>query len=146
MESLNVKHEAIARLLDAFEIAINLYHEAQDDRTVATVVREAFRDSIIKRFELSYDLLWKYLREYVGLSQGIYADSPRKVFDLCFQYGITNADEGQLLFNMIKSRNLTTHTYDVDLANEMSEKVAEYYQVMHAIIVRTSLDTIKEVI
>ena len=47
---------------------------------------------------------------------------------------------------MIKSRNLTTHTYDVDLANEMSEKVAEYYQVMHAIIVRTSPDTIKKVI
>lgn len=146
MESLNVKHEAIVRLLDAFEIAINLYHEAKDDWTVAIAVREAFRDSIIKRFELSYDLLWKYLREYIGLSQGIYADSPRKVFDLCFQYGITNADEGQLLFNMIKSRNLTTHTYDVDLANEMSEKVAEYYQVMHAIIVRTSPDTIKKVI
>lgn len=68
MESLNVKHEAIVRLLDAFEIAINLYHEAKDDWTVAIAVREAFRDSIIKRFELSYDLLWKYLREYVGLS------------------------------------------------------------------------------
>jgi nucleotidyltransferase substrate binding protein (TIGR01987 family) len=146
MESLNVKYDAIVRLLDAFAVAINLYHEAKDDCKVTMAVREAFRDSVIKRFELSYDLLWKYLREYVGISQGMYADSPRKVFDLCFQYEISNEDEGQLLFNMIKSRNLTTHTYDVDLANEMSEKVADYYQVMQAIIVRISPDTIKKVI
>lgn len=144
MESLNVKYEAIVRLLGAFEIAINLFHEAKDDRTVHVAVREAFRDSVIKRFELSYDLLWKYLREYVGVSQGMYADSPRKVFDLCFQYKIADENEVQLLFNMIKGRNLTTHTYDVDLANEMSEKVAEYYQVMHAIIVRTSPDVIRK--
>lgn len=144
MESLNEKYEANIRLLDAFEAALNLYHEAKDDRNVNVVVREAFRDSVIKRFELGYDLFWKYLREYIGLSQGMYADSPRKVFDLCFQYGITESDEEKLLFSMIKGRNLTTHTYNVELANEMAEKVAEYYQVMHTIIVRTSPDTIKK--
>ncbi|HSC25026.1 MAG TPA: HI0074 family nucleotidyltransferase substrate-binding subunit [Candidatus Babeliales bacterium] len=144
MESLKAKYKAIVRLLDAFKVAIDCYDETKDNPKVDIVIREAFRDSIIKRFELSYDLLWKYLREYVGVSQGAYADSPRKVFDLCFQYGITNVDKEQLLFNMIKSRNLTTHTYDVDLANEMSEKVSEYYQVMHAIIMQTSPDTIKK--
>ena len=144
MESLNTKYEAIVRLLNAFEIAINLYHEAKDDRNMQAKVQEAFRDSVIKRFELGYDLLWKYLREYIGISQGMYADSPRKVFDLCFQYGITNADEEKMLLSMIKGRNLTTHTYNEDLANEMSEKVAEYYQVMHAVIIRTSPDTIQK--
>lgn len=140
MESLSVKYEAIVRLLDAFETAIDLYYEAKDDLKIDVTVREAFRDSVIKRFELSYDLLWKYLREYIGVVQGTYADSPRKVFDLCFQYGVTQADEEFLLFGMIKSRNLTTHTYDVNLANEMAEKVSEYYQVMREIIMRTSPD------
>jgi nucleotidyltransferase substrate binding protein (TIGR01987 family) len=144
MESLNVKYEEIVRMLDAFEVAIDLYDEAKNDFNVNVVVREAFRDSIIKRFELSYDLFWKCLREYIGISQGVYADSPRKVFDLCFQYGLSDAQETQLLFNMIKSRNLTTHTYNVDLANEMAEKVAEYYRVMHAIMLRTSPDMIKK--
>lgn len=142
MESLNVKYEEIVRLLDAFAIAIDLYHEAKYDPNVVVVVQEAFRDSVIKRFELSYDLFWKCVREYIGISQGIYADSPRKVFDLCFQYKIASASEVQLLYNMIKGRNLTTHTYNVDLANEMAEKVTEYYQVMHEIIKRASPHTI----
>ncbi|HEX4069419.1 MAG TPA: HI0074 family nucleotidyltransferase substrate-binding subunit [Candidatus Babeliales bacterium] len=144
MESLNVKYDAIVILLRAFEIAINLYHEAKDDFKVDVAVKEAFRDSAIKRFELSYELFWKYLREYIGISQGVFGDSPRKVFDLCFQYSISNADETQLLFNMIKSRNLTTHTYDVNLANEMADKIVEYYEMMHVFVARTSPDTIKK--
>jgi nucleotidyltransferase substrate binding protein (TIGR01987 family) len=144
MESLNVKYEEIVRLLGAFMIAIDLYHEAKDDSNIALVVREAFRDSVIKRFELSYEQFWKFLREYIGISQGAYADSPRKVFDLCFQYGFSSEQETQLLFGMIKSRNLAVHTYNVDLDNEMAEKVSEYYQVMHTIILRTSPDTIKK--
>jgi len=144
MESLNIKYEEIVRLLNAFETAIDLYHEAKDDCNVDVAIREAFRDSVIKRFELSYDLFWKYLREYIGNLQGAYADSPRKVFELCFQYGITHTDKEQSLFGMIKSRNLTTHTYNVDLANEMADKVPEYYEIMNAIISRTSPDTIKK--
>lgn len=144
MESLKAKYESISKLLDAFEIAIDLYHEAKDGSKVDIAIREAFRDSVIKRFELSYDLLWKYLREYIGILQGTYADSPRKVFDLCFQYEIAKANEEKLLLGMIKGRNLTTHTYDVELATEMAEKVSEYYQVMRAIIVRTSPNTIQK--
>lgn len=146
MESLVVKYRDLVRLLEAFRIAIDLYHEMQENQSISSVIREALRDSVIKRFELSYDLSWKYLREYIGISQGTYVDAPRKVFDLAYQYGIISEEEVEKLFKMIKNRNLTTHVYNVTFANEMAESVQEYYELIHVIAMRMSPDTIKEVV
>jgi len=59
------------------------------------------------------------------------------------QYGITNENETAELLDMVESRNLTIHTYNVNLADEVAHKIPEHYDVIHAIITRTVPDTIK---
>lgn len=75
--------------------------------------------------------------------QGAAADAPRKVFQQCLSLGITNAEETQELIDMIESRNLTTHTYNIDLANDVAADIQQYYALIHALIIKLLPSNIK---
>ncbi len=87
---------------------------------------DILRDSLIKRFEFSYETCWKVLKEYLA-EEGIVPESysPRAVFKSSYQIGIIN-DE-QLWLNMIKDRNISTHEYNQDKITELAEKIVKDY-------------------
>ena len=136
MEKLHKKYDDLFRIHKALGVSIQRYEEALSDNTSDHETQEERRDSVFKRFELTFDLLWKYLREYIIATQGISFDTPRKLFQQCLTLGITNEDETRQLVALIESRNLTAHVYDIDLANEVAEKISHYFNVIHEIIVR----------
>ena len=130
------KYNDLLKIHKALEVAIRGFDKARNSAGVDTEIYETRRDSVIKRFELSYDLLWKYLREYVAHTQGTQADSPRKVFQLCLEYDIVNEQEAEQLQKMITTRNQTAHVYDVDLANDIAIKIHAHYQLIHTLVTR----------
>jgi nucleotidyltransferase substrate binding protein (TIGR01987 family) len=136
MEKMIEKYNDLLKIHAALGIAIDRFDEAKGNEIADHETYEERRDSVIKRFELSYDLLWKYLREYVAHTQGLLVDSPRKVFQLCFQYGLVSTQEGDGLRQMVESRNQTAHVYDVDLANDIAAKIHEHYQLIHTLVTR----------
>jgi nucleotidyltransferase substrate binding protein (TIGR01987 family) len=138
MERLISKYKDLVKLTEALKSAIARYQEAQEDIKFDFKTREDRRDAIIKRFELSYDLLWKYLREYIGITNGIYLDSPRKVFQQCLPAGITNEAETAHLLTLIENRNQTTHVYNVELADKVAEIIPKNYDLIYAIVTRTN--------
>jgi len=89
---------------------------------------------------LAYDLLWKYLRDFSRSS----IDSPRKVFQECLSLGLVSREETKELTDLIEDRNLTTHVYDVDLANQVAHDIQKHPDAMSAVIMKVSLDTIKK--
>jgi len=81
------------------------------------------QDSVIQRFEFTFELLWKTLRYYL-LIQWIEKNSPREVIIESFkQWLIKDLD---LFINMKNTRNLTSHTYDEDLAEEVYNFICKY--------------------
>ncbi|MBI2380399.1 MAG: nucleotidyltransferase substrate binding protein [Gammaproteobacteria bacterium] len=71
------------------------------------------RDSVIQRFEFTWELAWKLMRlwlEHLGVS----ANNPRDVFKEALQAGLLT--DGNAWSELQKMRNLTTHTYDESLA------------------------------
>lgn len=96
----------------------------------------AYRDSVIKRFEISYDLTWKFLKYYFENHLAISVASPKSVFHACFQQGLATEDETRILLNMIDDRNLTVHTYNEDLAEQVSLRIAVYYGAMQALLAK----------
>lgn len=142
MERIVAKYNDLVRLHEALGSSVVRYDEAKHHKNIDETTREERRDSLIKRFELSYDLLWKYLREYISAMHGATIDSPRKVFQQCLQYGITNVDETEQLLRMVESRNLTTHVYNEDLADDVAAKIPKHYQLIHVLITRTKPDNV----
>ena len=144
MEKIEAKYDDLLKIHSALSISIKRYREALADPSIDHETQEERRDSLIKRFELTYDLLWKYLHEYIDAIQGAAADAPRKVFQQCLSLGITDAEETQELIDMIESRNLTTHTYNIDVANDVAADIQKYYALIHALIIKLLPSNIKK--
>lgn len=89
-------------------------------------LNEMEEQGLIKAFEYTFELSWKTLQDllkergYVGIA------GPKPVIEQSFQDGYIQ--DGKAWMGMLKSRNLTTHTYDEATAEEIVEKIqSDYY-------------------
>lgn len=74
------------------------------------------RDSVIQRFEFCWELAWKTLRLKLE-AEGIMVNTPRETWQQALQVGLIT--DGNAWSEAQKKRNLTSHTYDEKLADEV---------------------------
>ncbi len=91
------------------------------------------RDSAIKRFELCYELLWKTLKDFLA-KEGIICNSPKNCFRMAFSNGLIE-DEGEWL-NIIDDRNLSVHTYNESLAEDIYSRLGKHYEAMYKLFLK----------
>lgn len=97
------------------------------EEAVAQPENDVVRDSVIQRFEFSFELGWKALQLYLE-HQGLEAGSPRQTFKSAFVQGIIqDENEASLWLKMLEDRNLTSHTYHQDLAKTIFQKITRVY-------------------
>ena len=66
-------------------------------------------DATIQRFEFTFELAWKFLRDYFW-EQGIELHYPKKIIKEAFASHLIDHEE--IWIKMLKDRNMTSHTYD----------------------------------
>lgn len=124
-------HKALKTLHDSFEVA----REAQEAASVRFIL--AAEDSIIQRFEYSYESFWKFLKKYFEtLCNMEELNSPRKVFRACVKVGICTAEEVDILIDMADARNETSHTYNIESTRIILVDVPYYYACMMSVVER----------
>jgi len=120
-----------------FNKAITLLKKAIDLPTHS----EYEKESVIQRFEYTYELAWNTLKDY--LQDVGYQDihGPGNAIQTAFKAGIIA--DGELWMEMKKSRNNTVHTYDENEANKIfSDITTRYYPLFDEL--RQAFDTIKK--
>ncbi len=72
------------------------------------------QEGIIQRFEYTYELAWKTLKDYLEYSGNLNLSeiTARNVFKEAFAANIIS--EEKVFIDMMLSRNLLSHTYDFD--------------------------------
>ena len=80
---------------------------------------EYIRDSIIQRFEYTYELSWKLLRRYLVQEYDLSITSIRQMYREAAKLGLI--DNVEAWFAYQEARNLTSHTYNEDTADETCE-------------------------
>lgn len=89
---------------------------------------ELEQQGLIQAFEFTHELAWNVMRDYLrSLGQeGLLAsrDSTRAAFAA----GLIV--DGETWMDMIISRNLSSHTYNVVTANSLTRKIAETYAAL----------------
>ena len=88
------------------------------------ITTELERAGIIQFFEMTFELAWKVLKDYLE-SQEYLVKSPRETVKQAFQIGLI--DNGHVWMDALSNRNLTTHTYDEELANKMTNEIITMY-------------------
>ena len=88
------------------------------------ITTELERAGIIQFFEMTFELAWKVLKDYLE-AQEYLVKSPRETVKQAFQIGLI--DNGHVWMDALSNRNLTTHTYDEELANKMTNEIITMY-------------------
>jgi nucleotidyltransferase substrate binding protein (TIGR01987 family) len=134
MEIVTLKYLAMQQALATLDEVLkhsNILVESKIDFKI-------IQDSMIKRFEYCIDSFWKFLKIYIEEEKQIAVKipSPREVLTLSLQNNLITEAECQILINAVSDRNLTAHTYNQVLANQISNQIPLYFNVMKAIIDR----------
>jgi nucleotidyltransferase substrate binding protein (TIGR01987 family) len=107
------------------------------DRALATlreILREpptpVHRDASIQRFEYTYEAVWKAAQLYLKMRENLELASPTAVGRACFQAGVLGEADARTALSMARDRNLTVHTYNEDLANQIYSRLPAYAALM----------------
>jgi len=87
---------------------------------------ELEEQGMIQAFEFTHELAWNVLKDFLEDKQGIQnlygsKDSTREAF----KRGLI--ENGEVWMDMINSRNLTTHTYNSDVARGIVQAIVKDY-------------------
>jgi nucleotidyltransferase substrate binding protein (TIGR01987 family) len=85
---------------------------------------EVARAGGIQFFEMTFELAWKTLKDYLENEQYI-AKSPRETIKLAFQAGFI--ESGHDWIDGLDDRNLTVHTYDEETAVQIENRIRDKY-------------------
>lgn len=131
MESLEKRHTIVLQTLTTLNDSII---DLSNPKYAS--IYDIVRDSVIKRFEYTFDTFWKFIREYLEEKHGIKFTtiSPKSVWREALNARLIAQEEFDQLINMVDDRNLTSHTYNELLAQEISQRVANYYKLIQTIL------------
>lgn len=91
-------------------------------------LNEMETQGLIKAFEYTFELSWKTLQDILKEKGYIDIVGPRPVIEQSFQDGYITDGKDWLL--MLKSRNLTSHSYDEQTAEEIVHDIKNRHFIL----------------
>lgn len=118
----------IQSILETSERAVTTLREA-----LSMPKSDVVRDAAIQRFEYCFELAWKSIRR-CAQAEGLKVDSPAGAIRAAFQLGWIDDDATWL--QMKDDRNLTSHTYDEQTAEDLYMRLPAYLPRLSALVDR----------
>lgn len=110
-ENLN---NAVKRLNEA-----NIQYKKSPDNTM-------YQDALIKRFEFTFELAWKTLRQFlIDSGYNLPIATPKGVLAFAYREGILQDEK--LWLNMLEDRNLSSHDYGYEMAEAIADRISNKY-------------------
>jgi len=116
MRSIDFKYMNLKKAYDRLVKVSNLY-DGKDD---------IIRDSLIQRFEFTYELTHKTLKEFMKyLGVTLENSFPRTIFKKAYVNNLISDD--LVWISLLEERNSTSHIYNEKLADEIAERIVNKY-------------------
>ena len=88
-------------------------------------LNELEEQGLIQAFEFTHELAWNVIKDYFEYQGNTAINGSRDATREAFQKGLIQ--DGAQWMEMIKSRNQSTHTYNESTANEIRDRILNYY-------------------
>ena len=114
---------------DNFSRAYILLSTAFEGRNIEDF-DELQKEGLIQRFQYTFELTWKTLKDYLEYETvPIDVISPRNVIKEAADSNLLElmGVDGEILFDMLQTRNLLSHTYDFTFFESALEKIENNY-------------------
>jgi nucleotidyltransferase substrate binding protein (TIGR01987 family) len=90
------------------------------------------RDAAIQRFEYSFETTWKAAQRHLRDAEGLDPGSPASVIRATHAVGLLDETAARLGLEMVRDRNLTVHTYNERLAEDIYSRLQIYLDMMES--------------
>jgi len=105
-------------------------------RTLQDILKQpktaVVRDATIQRFEYTFEAVWKAVQLYLRVAEGLEAGSPKSAIRTSFRVALLTEDQARKAMTTADDRNLTVHTYNESLADQIYSRIAEHSAIMDA--------------
>lgn len=101
------------------------------DEILRQPMNEFVRDGVIQRFEYTFELSWKAMQRLLKL-RGVESGSPTQVLRAAHKEGLIVEIDQWMAF--LKSRNLTVHTYNKKVAEEVFKDAEKFPKYVHDLL------------
>ena len=127
-----MQSERVAQSVQNFGLAL-----ASLEQFLAEPIRtNRDKAGIIQAFGFTYELSWKTFQKIVQ-EEGLHVATPRQAFASALQVGFIPPAEEAVWIDMMKDRNLTSHTYHERLAEEIVQRIrTSYFPIFKVTIAR----------
>ena len=88
------------------------------------------RDAAIQRFEYTFEAVWKAVQVYLRVRESLETGSPKSAIRGSFRVGLLSEEQARKALTMADDRNLTVHTYNESLAEQIYSRISEHSAVM----------------
>ncbi len=89
------------------------------------------RDAAIQRFEYTFEAVWKAAQAVLRERFGVVLASPKPAIRACRENALLTDSETRLALAMVDHCNLTAHTYNEALAEEIFAALPAYRDLLH---------------
>jgi len=113
IQRYNNYNKALKRLQDA----VDLYETRE--------LSDLEKQGMIQAFEFTHELSWKTLKDFLEDRGNSEIYGSKDSIRLAFKTGLI--EDGDVWMDMIKSRNLSSHTYDENTAEKLVIKIVNDY-------------------
>jgi nucleotidyltransferase substrate binding protein (TIGR01987 family) len=103
------------------------------EKAIAQPLNEFTRDSVVQRFEYTFELSWKNLERYLATDRPLKDDSVRGILREAHQRQLISNIQQWFAFQ--KCRNLTSDTYNEDTAEEVYKEALKLPALCHELVI-----------
>jgi nucleotidyltransferase substrate binding protein (TIGR01987 family) len=126
VDKLNIRLSKLNDALERFKKSLEIFKKTEEGSHLYTLIR----DSVIQRFEFTFDIFWKCLKDVLSEKYKINIASPRFIFRESFTQQLITKQELEVFENMINDRNNTSHGYDEMMSEKIARKALSHYDYM----------------
>lgn len=112
--------------LDNFKAALSQLENAVET-SKQRPLSDLEKQGVIQAFEFTHELAWNVLKDYFEYQGNSSITGSRDATREAFQKNLIQS--GDVWMEMIKSRNLTSHTYNKKIADDIVNKVIHHYSI-----------------
>ena len=109
-----------------FDRAFVLLRSAFDEKEI-NKFSQLEQEGIIQRFEYTYELAWKTMKDYLQDNGNIILNEITARNVIKEAYAANIIDDGQVWIDMMLHRNILSHTYDFSKFQEILKAIHERY-------------------
>lgn len=88
-------------------------------------LNELEKQGLIQSFEYTYELAWKTIKDFYENQGEINIQGSKDAFRIAFNRHLIN--NGEQWMQMMEDRNLTTHSYDETISNNIIQNIYQNY-------------------